>query len=48
MVLRRVPSEQRDGLQILLDDGVHDDLKDDLDVGGVSGGGEVMVDQPAG
>lgn len=43
-----VDSEQRHGLQVLLDDGVHDDLENDLHVGGVGGCGEVVVDQLAG
>lgn len=41
-------SEQGHGLQVLLDDGVHDDLENDLHVGGVGGCGEVVVDQFAG
>lgn len=38
-------SQERHGLQVLLDDGVHHHLKDNLDVGGVRCRGEVMVDQ---
>lgn len=38
-------SEQRHGLQVLLDDGVHDDLENYLNVGGVSRCGEVVVDE---
>lgn len=37
--------QQRHGLQVLLDDGVHDHLEDHLDVGGVGGRGEVVVHQ---
>ncbi len=41
-------SEQRHGLQVLLDDGVHDDLENHLYVGGVGRCGEVVVDEFAG
>ena len=37
--------QQRHGLQVLSDDGVHDHLEDHLDVGGVGRRGEVVVDE---
>lgn len=38
-------SKKRYGLQVFLDDSIHDDLEDHLYVGGVGGRGEVMVDE---
>lgn len=40
--------QERHGLQILFDYRVHDHLEDDLDVAGVRGRGEVVVDELAG
>lgn len=40
--------QERHGLQILFDDGVHDHLEDHLDVRGVGGSGEVVVDELVG
>lgn len=48
LVLSGSLSQQRHSLQVLLDDGVHDHLEDHLDVGGVGGCGEVVVDEFSG
>lgn len=40
--------QERHGLEVLFDDRVHNHLEDHLDVGGVGGRGEVVVDEFAG
>lgn len=42
---RRRPLQQGHGLQVLFDYGVHHHLEHHLDVGGVRGCGEVVVDE---